>query len=149
MGMPEIRAGLAMVEALVPGIKAAYDYVPDSAPLVLPCFINVIESGTFVTPRMFGLRQSTHLIKAKCLVQYQSSLENAERAVEKILYDFTNTLDHWKTLGNVERVISADVLDYEYGSITLASQPDQPFVGISFTVQIEENDMPVYYTASA
>ena len=148
MGMPEIRTELARIEGLVPGIKAAYDYAPDAAPLNLPAFINVIDSGTFVTPRMMGIRESVHLIKAKALVQYQSSLENAERVIEKILYDFTNTLDHYKTLNATERVLDADVLDYEYGSITLANQPDQPFVGISFTVQVREIEIPVIYSAT-
>src|SRR6266550_2302572 len=103
-----------------------------------------MDSGEFTTPRMMGLRESVHIIKAKCLIQYQADLENAERRIEQIVYDFTNTLDHAKTLGDTERVLDADVLRYQAGTITLPNQ-EQPFIGIEFDVQVREIETPVVY----
>lgn len=137
MSFADIRAQLVVVEKATPGVKNAFAYPPDAAIGPMPCFINVMDSGEVTTPRMMGWRETVHILKAKCLIQYQASLEDAERRIESMVYDFVNTLDHYKTLTDTERVVDADVLRYEAGTITLPNQ-DQPFIGISFDVQIRE-----------
>ncbi len=146
MGMPEIRAELAKIERTVPGIKAAFAY-PSGAIAPLPAFINVMDSGEFTTPRMMGWRETVHLIKAKALVQYQADLEDAERKIEQLVYDFVNVLDKYKTLNATERVIDADVLRYEAGPLSLPGQA-QDYVGVSFDVQVREFETGVVYSTT-
>jgi hypothetical protein len=147
MTMSDIRAQLAAVEKSTPGVMQAFAYPPDAAIGPLPAFINVMDSGEFTTPRMQGWREAVHVLKAKCLVQYQSDLESAERKVQQMVYDFTNELDQAKTLRGSERVIDADVLGYEAGTITLPNQ-EQSFVGVTFDVQVRELEVGVIYSST-
>lgn len=145
--MSTVREQLARIEETVPGVKNASAYPPDAAVTALPYFYNRMDSGEWVVPKMMGSRFATHVLKAICLIQYQSSLEDAERKIENMVYDFVNTLDHAKTLGDTERVLDADVLRYEAGPITLPNQ-EQSFVGISFDIQVQEVEVGVIYSAA-
>jgi len=147
MSATQIREQLARIEKTVPGVKSAYAYPPDAAIGPLPAFINRMDSGEFTTPRMMGWRETVHLFKAICLIQYQADLENAERKIENMVYEFTNTLDHAKTLGDTERVLDADVLRYESGPFSLPNQ-EQVFIAVSFDVQVREIETPVVYSAA-
>jgi hypothetical protein len=147
MSVTQIREQLARIQRTVPGVKSAYAYPPDGAIGPLPAFINRMDSGEFTTPRMMGWRETVHVLKAICLVQYQGELADAERKIENIVYEFTNTLDHAKTLGDTERVLDADVLRYESGPFSMANQ-DQPFIAVSFDVQVREIETPVVYSAA-
>jgi hypothetical protein len=122
MSVSQIRAQLARIEKTVPGVKSASAYPPDAAVAALPYFFNRMDSGEFTTPRMMGWRETVHILKAVCLVQYAGELADAERKIENIVYEFTNTLDHAKTLGDTERVLDADVLRYEAGPYSLPNQ---------------------------
>lgn len=147
MSLTDIRTQLARIEKTVPGVKNAFAYPPDASIASLPAFFNRMDSGEFTTPRMMGWRETVHIIKAVCLVQYQADLEDAERKIENIVYDFTNTLDHAKTLGDTERVLDADVLRYEAGPYSMPNQ-EQAFIAVSFDVQVREIETPVVYSAT-
>jgi hypothetical protein len=137
MSLTDIRAQLVVVEKATPAVKSAYAYPPDAAIGPLPAFINIMDSGEVTTPRMMGWRETVHILKAKVLIQYASDLASAERKIETMVYDFVNTLDHYKTLTDTLFVVDADVLRYEAGTITLPNQ-EQPFIGISFDIQVRE-----------
>ena len=133
-----IVAGLVDVEKRVSGVRQAFRYAPPGVISPLPAFLNLVGSGSVVTPRMGqGVRESTVSIKAIALIQYQADSADAERLIRPLIYDFVETVDQWKTLGGVADVLSADVTGWDDpGSYTVTGQ-DQPFLAVPFNVEVQ------------
>ena len=144
MDLGEIVRELAVVEARTPGIKKAFEFAPN-LPTPLPCFINVIDSGDVVTPRLGqGLREATHRIKAVALIAHQADLKDAERDARALIADFIETVDAWKTLNGAADVLSADVVSYDYGPYTYQGS-EQPYVGVQFIVAVNTVEVGVAF----
>jgi hypothetical protein len=132
----EIVRQLALVERGTPGIASAHEYAP-TVPAPLPAFVNIIDSGEVVAPRLGqGVREATHRIKAVALIALQADLRDAERRARPLITDFIERLDSYKTLNNAADVLSADVVSYEYGPYSYQGS-EQPYVGVQFTVAVE------------
>lgn len=131
----EIVRQLAVVERGTPGIASAHEFAPNM-PSPLPAFVNVIDSGEVVTPRLGqGVREATHRVKAVALVAFQADLKDAERRARALITDFIERLDRYKTLNGAADVLSADVISYEYGPYQYQAQ-EQPYVGVQFAVAV-------------
>lgn len=132
-----MRAALATIESATtssPPIRAAFQYAP-TLPTPLPCFVNFIENGNYVTPRYPGQREGEHHIKAVALVALQADSADAERTAESIIEAFTDRLDQHKTLDGTAGVIEAAVESYDYGPVNMQTN-EQPYLGVSFDVRI-------------
>lgn len=140
----EIVRQLAAVEATVPGIAKAFEYAP-TLPAPLPCFVNIIDSGEVVTPRVGqGVREATHRIRAIALIALQADAADAERKARPLISDFIEQLDRYKTLNGSADVLSADVVSYEYGPYTYQGG-EQPYLGVQFGVAVETVETGVTY----
>ena len=145
-----MRAALATIEAGTtssPPIRKAFQYAP-TLPTPLPCFVNFIDRGDYVTPRIGqGVRESEQHIRAVALVALQADGADAERTAESIIEAFVHRLDQHKTLDGTAGVIEAAVEGYDYGPVTL-QQDQQPFLGVSFDVRINTVEEGVTYASS-
>ena len=150
LSIGDMRLALATIEAGTtssPPIRKAFQYAP-TLPTPLPCFVNFIDHGNYVTPRIGqGIREGEHRVRAVALVALQADSADAERTAESIIEAFVHRLDQHKTLDGTAGVIEASVESYEYGPVTL-QQDQQPFLGVSFDVRINTVEEGVTYASS-
>ena len=148
--MDAIVTALAEVEKRVPGVKNAFAKAPPGPIAPLPAFINLVGSGSVVTPRIGqGVRESTVTIKAIALIAYQADSQDAERIIRPLIYDFIETLDNpYKTLGGAADVLSADVTGWEEpGPYTVFGQ-EQPMLAVPFNVEVTVHEVGTTYSST-
>ena len=147
MGLPEIVTALAAVERRCAGVKHAFDLPPDGEPTPLPCFLNMVDDGDLVTPRMPGTRQTYHRIQAIALVAYEGRLGDAERVSRALIPEFIDELDDDKTLGGLAGISEAAVTRYRKDQVTLGTGDGaRSYVGVIFDVQVHEIETGVTYS---
>lgn len=149
MGLPEIIDALVVIEERVTGVKKAFDEPPNQPEsTLLPCFINLVEDGDIVTPRMSGTRQWFHRIQAIAIVALQSDLPIAEKAIRPLIKSFVEKLDADKTLGGLDGISEAAVTRYRRDPVVFRGPEGQEvqYVGVIFDVQVHEIETGVTYS---
>lgn len=132
--MPEILSALTLIEAGTPGIRKAFEYAPTLVS-PLPAFVNFIEGGDYITPRMMGLREAEQRIRSVAAIALQADSSDAERIARKLVDDFVTRLDQHKTLDGTAGVLDANVVKWEYGPVSFQNN-EQQFLGVSFEVSV-------------
>ena len=135
MSLAAIITQMATIEAAITGIKHAYDN-PDEAINEPPCFVNVPDGPPVVLRSPGSVRQTTHRIKALCLVVRGGSITTADKELRPYLEATFSAFDAKITLNGAcahSRIVSA-----KYGEISWGGQP---YLGWSFELEVMERNI--------
>lgn len=104
---------LAIIQATLPGVKSAYEYVAESA-AALPCFINYPDSGEFKSVGAAGcITQDIHVVGCDYFVS-RGNLPSAERLARPIIEQFRAAIAADPTLGGNCKNALYGAMTYEY-----------------------------------